>query len=74
MLLANQLLEEQLYLESLPVYSQVTIISELEELTGQLYLAKDKKEKIVLLNKRREIFQQYINRVSIKGNNNEFSI
>jgi len=73
-LVTNKLLEEQLIIESIPTIAQVGIISELEKLTTQLYFAKDKKEKLYLLQKRREVFQRYFEKASQKESENEFSI
>ncbi|WP_206483172.1 hypothetical protein [Thalassotalea sp. G2M2-11] len=71
-LVINMMLEDKLNNESHITFQQAALVEVLREIDEELYQASSAKEKIKILQKRRQVIQQHF--VQSKGDENEFSI
>ncbi len=71
-LLVNMMLEDKLNVEQKVTFRQATLVTGLQKLDLALYQAKTTKEKLIVLEKRRELINKYLTKP--KRNEHEFSI
>lgn len=71
-LLVNMLLEDKVNMNQQVTFQQATLVEALRELDSKLYQAHSTKQKLMILQKRRELIQQHL--AKPQGNSDEFSI
>lgn len=71
-LLVNMMLEDKVNMNQQVTFQQATLVEALRKLDSELYQAHSTKQKLMLLQKRRELIQQHL--AKPQGNNDEFSI
>ncbi|GLX78873.1 hypothetical protein tinsulaeT_22130 [Thalassotalea insulae] len=71
-LLVNMMLEDKVNFEQRITFRQAALVEQLRNLDGELYQATTTKEKLDILQKRKELIQQHL--LSTGEDENEFSI